>query len=142
MLAASFAAVLSAQATTQKPAPAPTPALSRTMQMVQGTWVFMTSNGEDVSSQDIVVTITGDKYVQTVAGAVVEKGSFTIDDTKKPMWLNIKIVEGEDAGKTQLGVFEVTATAMRGKIGQPDTTTRPTDLEPSDGFFTFTARKR
>ena len=142
VLAASFAAALSAQTNTQKPAPTPAAAKSKTLAMVQGAWVFMTADGQDVSAADIVVTITDDKYVQSAAGQVVEKGSFTIDDTKKPMWLTIKIIEGDDAGKTQVGVFEVTATTMRGKISEPDATTRPTDFEPADGFFVFTARKR
>jgi uncharacterized protein (TIGR03067 family) len=142
-LAASFAAVLSAQTQTNKPAPQAQAAKSKAMEMVQGAWVFTTANGQDASAADIVVTITGDKYVQTAGGNVEEKGSFTIDDTKKPMWLTIKILEGNDAGKTQLGVFEVTATTMRGKLTEPDGgSPRPTDFEPAEGYFVFTARKR
>ena len=143
VLAASFAAALSAQTQTNKPAPQTAAAKNKTLAMSQGTWVFVTANGQDVSAADIVVTITDDKYVQSAAGTVEEKGSFTIDDTKKPMWITIKIAEGSDAGKTQVGIFEVTATTMRVKLSEPDgPTTRPTDFEPADGYFVVTMRKR
>jgi hypothetical protein len=40
-----------------------------------------------------------DKYVQTVNGEVVEKGSFKLDETKKPFALDILVAEGTDAGQ-------------------------------------------
>jgi uncharacterized protein (TIGR03067 family) len=129
--------------TQAKPAAA-SAARNKTMALLQGSWVFVTADGQDLSGsgQEIVVTITDDKYTQMVNGVVAERGSFSIDDTKKPMWLNIKITEGDDAGATQVGVFEVTATTMRGKVSDPTVTVRPTDFEVADGYFVFTARKR
>ena len=62
------------------------------------------------------MTITDDKYVQVTNGAVVERGSFKFDETKKPMTMDLSITEGDSAGQTQLGVFEVTATTMKGKV--------------------------
>ena len=111
---------------------------------VQGVWKMTTTNGQDVAAagQDITVTITGNSYVQSVNGTVVEKGTFKIDESKKPMTIDITVVEGDDAGKTQLGVFELKGTTMTGKLGEPGTTTRPTDFSITEGFFTFVMVKK
>lgn len=111
---------------------------------VQGTWQMTTVNGQDTagSGQEIVITITDNKYVQTVNGQVVEKGSFKIDEAKKPMTLDITIAEGDNAGQTQLGVFEVTGKTMNGKLGNPGGTARPTDFAVAEGFFVFKMVKK
>lgn len=138
-MVAMFATVAFAQSPTTKPAPAK----SKAMAAVQGTWYFTHTDGQDVSGgPEIVVTITDDKYTQTVNGAIVERGSFKIDDAKKPMLLDINIIEGDEAGKTQLGVLELEGKTMRGKLNMPGSTERPTDLIPAEGFFAFTAVKR
>lgn len=81
------------------------------------------------------------KYTQTVNGTVVERGTFKIDASKKPMPLDLIITEGTDAGTVQLGVAEVTASTLRGKLAPPGVTTRPTDFAPAEGYGTFTAVK-
>ena len=118
---------------------------SKIMTMVQGTWTFTSSNGEEMpAGVDVAVTITDNKYVQTAQGQVVERGTFKIDETKKPMWLDLTVTEGDSAGKGQVGLFEVTDTTMKGKLSLPGETTRPTDLTPdsSGSFFAFTATKK
>jgi uncharacterized protein (TIGR03067 family) len=109
--------------------------LSKTMEAVQGVWMMTNTNGQDLagSGQEIVITITGDKYVQTVNGTVVEKGSFKIDDAKKPMILDIMISEGDNAGKAQVGIMTLTGKTMTGKLSEPGATTRPTDFTPALG---------
>ena len=111
---------------------------------VQGVWKMTTTNGQDVAAagQDITVTITGNSYVQTINGTVVEKGTFKMDESKKPMTLDISIVEGDNAGQTQLGVFELKGTTMTGKLGEPGSTTRPADFTITEGFFTFVMVKK
>jgi hypothetical protein len=52
------------------------------------------------------------------------------------------IQEGNDAGKTQLGVIDVTGTSLKGKLNSPGDNVRPADFEPADGFFTFVAVKK
>jgi uncharacterized protein (TIGR03067 family) len=116
---------------------------SKIMTLVQGTWTFTSSNGGEMpAGVDVAVTITDNKYVQTAQGQVVERGTFKLDETKKPMWLDLTVTEGDSAGKSQVGLFEVTETTMKGKLSLPGETTRPTDLNPSDGFFAFTATKK
>ena len=140
VLAASVTTVALAQTQTAKPTAA---AASKVQTLAQGTWVLTTANGEDLTgAPEITVTITGDKYVQTTAGNIVERGSFKIDETKKPMTIDLIITEGDAAGKTQLGVIEVTETTMRGNLNTAGESVRPKDLAPVDGFFAFTAKKK
>jgi uncharacterized protein (TIGR03067 family) len=141
VLAASVTTVALAQTQTAKPTAAA--ATSKTLALAQGTWVLTTANGEDLTgAPEIIVTITGDKYVQTTAGNIVERGSFKIDETKKPMTIDLIISEGDAAGKTQLGVIEFTETTMRGNLNTAGESVRPKDFAPVDGFFAFTAKKK
>jgi uncharacterized protein (TIGR03067 family) len=142
---ASFATLLAIVSTVAAGAQTQTPpARAKIIASMQGAWLLTSSNGQDLSGsgQDIVITIAADKYTQTVNGQIVERGSFTIDETKKPTILDVTIAEGENAGAKQVGVVEVTGKTMRGKLSLPGATTRPTDLMDSEGFITFTAVKR
>jgi uncharacterized protein (TIGR03067 family) len=141
--AAPFVAAQTPQAQAAKPAAQdakPTGLLAS----LQGVWKMTTTNGQDVAAagQDMTITITGSNYVQTLNGTVVEKGSFKIDETKKPMTMDISITEGDSAGQTQLGVFELKGTTMTGKMAEPGATTRPTDFTIAEGFFTFVMVKK
>ncbi len=116
---------------------------SKTLAMLQGTWIFTTQNGQDMSGGPVVsVTITDNKYAQSAAGEVVERGTFKIDDTKKPMTLDISIVEGQDAGQSQIGIFEVTETTMKVKFTDGGGTTRPTNFNQEEGFVVLTMTKK
>lgn len=132
-------AVPTAQTAQTKAAP-----MSKIMASVQGVWTMTNSNGQDTagSGQDIIITITENKYVQTVNGQVVERGTFKIDETKKPMTLDTQILEGDNAGNSQVGIIELDGKTMYGKLGAPGSTTRPTDFQPAEGFFTFTMVKK
>lgn len=124
-------------------APAPQ-TMSKAIALAQGMWVFTHMNGQSVegSGQEIAVTITENKYVQTANGQVVERGTFKIDDTKKPWTIDISITEGEEAGQTQVGVVQLTGDTMVGKLADAGVTTRPTDFSQSEGAFVFTAVRR
>lgn len=143
-----LATAASAQSTTQSGAPQSTAAkpaagLSKLMTDMQGAWVFTTTNGNDMTGQpEVVITITDNKYVQTINGDVVERGTFKIDETKKPMQVDLMISEGQDAGKTQIGVFELSGGIVKVKVANAGETTRPTDFAPADDAFTFTAAKK
>jgi len=113
---------------------------------IQGIWMLTSANGQDVagSGQEMLVTITDDKYVQTVNGETVEKGSFKIDETKKPLALDITVVEGPDAGQKQLAIFELDATGktMKVAIGQPGAPVRPSAFAVADGVETLVFAKK
>ena len=140
-LALATAPLLAAQAAQPRQAAAKPSAL---MTSLQGTWHMTHSNGQDMagSGQDITITIKDNTYVQSVNGTVAERGTFKIDESKKPMTLDLTIIEGDDAGKVQVGIAEVTGTTMKGKLAEPGATTRPTDFALAEGFFTFTMVKK
>ncbi len=143
-MAAALTTVAFAQSQTTAPQTAPAEtAKPKPLAIVQGTWILTSADGQDLATgPEIALTFTDDKYAQVVNGEVVERGSLKLDETKKPMQVDLIIVEGPDAGQTQLGVLEVTGTTMRGKLNAPGDNVRPTDFEPADGFFAFTAKKR
>jgi len=119
---------------------------SKLLASVQGTWVMTTANGQDMAGagQDVVVTITDDKYVQTVNGQVVEKGSFKLDDTRKPISLDLQIAEGEQAGQKQLGILEIdpTGKTMKVALAQPSGPTRPSTFAMAEGVESFVFTKK
>ncbi|HET9371564.1 MAG TPA: TIGR03067 domain-containing protein [Vicinamibacterales bacterium] len=109
---------------------------------LQGTWVIVTANGESVEGgAEITLTFSGDKYNQGINGEIVERGTIKVDASKKPMTIDLNIAEGNDAGKLQLGVIEVSGTTMTGNLGAPGAKDRPATLTAA-GAFAFTARKK
>ena len=90
----------------------------------------------------MTLTFTGEKYQQAVGAEVNERGTFTVDASKKPMSLDLVIVEGSDAGKTQLGIFEVTGETMRANLDMPGAGQRPADFTIKEGGVMFAARKK
>jgi len=108
---------------------------------LQGTWILTTVNGEPLS-EELALTIGGDKYHQTVGGAVNERGTIKIDTTKKPMTIDLVIAEGSDAGKTQLGIIEVTGDTIRGNLDRPGAAQRPTDFNIKDGAIMFVGKRK
>jgi len=113
---------------------------------IQGTWMMRMANGQDVagSGQEMLVTITDDKYVQTMNGQVVEKGSFRLDETKKPIALDILVAEGEQAGQKQLAIVEIdaTGTTMKVALAQPSAPLRPSAFAQAEGVETLVFTKK
>ena len=70
-------------------------------------------------SPEMTLTFTGDTYHQTLGGEVNERGTIKLDASKKPMTIDLIITEGPDAGKTQLGIFEVTGDTVRASLDTP-----------------------
>lgn len=131
--------VVLAQAT---PAPKAVPQ-GTVLQMLQGTWVVSTQNGQDATGgPETTITITGNKYVQTSAGSVLERGTFTIDASKKPIALDVSVTEGDDAGSTKVGIIDVTETALKAKVSLAGGSTRPSDFAVTDGFVVLTLTKK
>ena len=133
-----------------KPAPAgqtkpaaPAAAVPAALKSLQGTWILTTPDGQPMAqSGDLTITVTGDKYAQSVGGAVNERGTIKLDTTKKPTWIDLTITEGSDAGKQQVGLIEVTGGVMKGVLGMPGGTTRPTSLTPAEGVISFMGKKK
>ena len=57
------------------------------------------------------------------------------------MTIDFTILEGDDAGKPQVGVLEVSGDSLTLKLGQPGSTERPTSMSAENGFVIVTAKK-
>jgi uncharacterized protein (TIGR03067 family) len=123
--------------------PAPAAAVPAVLKPLQGTWILTTPDGKPLAQEgDLTIAITGDKYAQAVAGVVNERGTLKVDATKKPMWIDLNITEGGDAGKLQVGLIEISAGVMKGSLALAGSTTRPTSLAPAPGMIAFIAKKK
>jgi uncharacterized protein (TIGR03067 family) len=111
---------------------------------VQGTWVVASINGESApeGGQEMTLTFTGDKYEQSLGGTVNERGTFKVDASKKPMTIDLAIGEGSDAGKSQLGIVEVSGDTMKLHLDSPGAAQRPTDFSSKEGSFMVIAKKK
>jgi uncharacterized protein (TIGR03067 family) len=111
---------------------------------LQGTWVITSVNGQAApeGSPEMSLTFTDDKYHQTVGGEVNERGTIKLDTSKTPMAIDLIITEGSDAGKTQLGIIEVTGDTVRANLDTPGTSQRPTDFTVKEGFVMFEGKRK
>ncbi|MEO5894503.1 MAG: TIGR03067 domain-containing protein [Vicinamibacterales bacterium] len=111
---------------------------------LQGTWVISSINGQSApeGSPEMTLTFTGEQYSQAVGGEVNERGTVKIDAAKQPMTIDLAIVEGADAGKTQLGIFEITGAAIRAVLDTPGAQQRPKDFMISEGSIMFVGKKK
>ena len=100
------------------------------LEKLQGRWAIATFNGQDVPSDaQAFLVFTGDKYEQVNNGSVDERGTIKIDPKTKPMSIDLIITEGNDAGKTQPGVYELAdSTTLSIGLALPGNTTRPSAI--------------
>jgi uncharacterized protein (TIGR03067 family) len=99
---------------------------------LQGTWKLPEVEGQMV--------IEGDKYTFK-AGGSEEQGTMKLDPSKTPKTIDIQITEGNDKGKTQLGVYEVDGDTFKLCVGQAGGTDRPTAVEAKDNAFLFVFKR-
>lgn len=111
---------------------------------LQGTWVITSLNGDSMpmGAPELTLTFTGDAYHQAVGGDVNERGRIKVDASKKPMTIDFVITEGDDAGKAQLGVIEVSGDTMRASLDIPGAGRRPTDFTVKDSVIAMAGKKR
>jgi uncharacterized protein (TIGR03067 family) len=120
------------------PAVQTTPAVQddvkKELDRIQGHWAVTTFNGQTVPSEaQAFLSFKGDKYEQWTSGAVDERGSIKIDPKTKPMSIDLIITEGNDAGKTQPGLYEFTdADTLSIGLAIPGNTTRPTAIAQAE----------
>ena len=119
-------------------------AVPKDLAPLQGTWVITSINGQELAAggASMLLTITGDKYSQTVNGTINERGTIKVDTTKKPTAIDLIITEGDDANKTQLGLVDVSGTALKLKLALPGQTTRPANFDQVDGAILAIATKK
>jgi uncharacterized protein (TIGR03067 family) len=110
---------------------------------LQGTWRLTSLNGRSIPDHgpQITLSIVGEKYQQAIDGKVTERGSLKLDPSKQPMRIDLAITEGEDSGKAQIGIVEVTDGTLRMCLDTPGAGQRPFEFDVKDGVIVFEARK-
>jgi uncharacterized protein (TIGR03067 family) len=121
----------------QKTKPATAPGLD-------GTWIVTAINGKEApaGSPELTLTINGETYQQALGGKVNERGTIKVDASKKPMTIDLAISEGPDAGKTQLGIVEVTGDTIRMYLDRPGAGQRPADFAAKGELLLIVGKKK
>lgn len=113
------------------------------LERFQGKWMVTTFNGEAVPPGigEFSLVITGDKYQQIIGGDVSEEGTITVDVSKAPMWIDLTILTGNDAGAKQPGLVTITGDAMVLGLAAPGGTVRPASMDAAELYVTATRVK-
>jgi uncharacterized protein (TIGR03067 family) len=86
-------------------------------------------------------TFKAGKYSSTVMGKQDEAGSYKIDAKKKPAHIDLMVEEGNDKGKTQLGLIAVDGDMLKMVMARPGEKDRPKDLEGGAGIIVATFKR-
>ena len=121
-------------------APPTAEAAKKALDQIQGTWQVVTMNGQDAPARvDAHLTFTEDKYEQWANGTAEERGTFKVNPATKPASINLMIAEGSDAGKLQIGVYEINGDKLSLTFSAPSDPVRPKTL--TDGAVVAILKK-
>jgi len=111
---------------------------------VEGTWLVASVNGRTSGGDgpQITITITGDRYEQSVNGNVDESGTVKVDPTANPMTIDFIIITGVAQNTTQLGIFEVIGDTLKLYLNMPGAAVRPADFMPLGDHLLIIAKKK
>ena len=73
-----------------------------------------------------------DETTVVIGGQLLMKARFTLDASKKPKTIDYQITDGTNAGKTQLGIYELEGDTVKFCFSAPGKE-RPTDLSSKAG---------
>ena len=82
----------------------------------------MTFNGakipDDPTAGPQLTAFDGKEYVQRKGQTIIEEGSYEVDPSKTPRSIDFVIKKGPDAGKRQLGIYELDGQHPAGLPGR------------------------
>jgi len=118
-------------------------ALSKELTALQGNWNIVSVNGQSVSDQGVALSMafSGNRYTQALNGQVVESGTVKLFAAKKPIAVDFSILEGDDAGKLQLGILEIGDDTLRFAMNIAGATDRPATFEAGGSAGVFVMKK-
>lgn len=112
-------------------------AAKKEQEKFQGNWKL-------VGNDDIILKFKGAEYEFAVDG-MTEKGKMKFNPTAKPATVDVDITEGTDAGKKQVGIYELKDDKVKFCFSKAGETKRPEKFEASgDGaliLFEFEKKK-
>jgi uncharacterized protein (TIGR03067 family) len=109
----------------------------------QGTWSVSNyeQDGQVLPPEAIKplrVLFDRDRYEVKRNDQIEEHGTIKVDSTKKPKRIEFKIVKGEGAGETQLGIYELEGDTLKFCVSiPPGSKERPTTIESKEGSNTL-----
>ena len=113
-------------------------AIKKDRKQYEGTWqvVSLEVDGKQVPEEDAkkitVVNEADGQWAIEVEGKVVARGTSEIDPTKKPKAVDLTVTEGDDKGKTALGIYEIGEDTRKVCLGQPGKE-RPAEFSSTAG---------
>jgi uncharacterized protein (TIGR03067 family) len=115
------------------PPPVKVEAVEKELQAFKGTWRLISRevNGKKISEEefkDVILTHDGEGQFSVRRGdTVFVEGTVALDPTKKPSTIDVTFTEGENKGKTVLGIYEIERDTFRVCHARPGDE-RPTEF--------------
>lgn len=113
-------------------------AIQKDRKLMAGTWRVLSierdgkkTTAEQLEKTRSIISADGTAMVQR-EGKTIIKGNFKIDPTKKPKQSEATYTQGDLAGKTVLGIYEVDGDSMRICYAIPGKD-RPTEFSSKEG---------
>jgi uncharacterized protein (TIGR03067 family) len=111
-------------------------AVKKDMKLLEGKWTLASAviDGEKTEGDDArgEVSFTDGKFEASAPDGTVHKGSFTIDPTRSPKAIDSVPSEGDEAGKTRYGIYDIKDESLKICIAT-EGGERPTDFEGGKG---------
>lgn len=109
---------------------------------IQGTWQMKKAEvkGQTLPEafiRDQFLAFEKDTYKSLQKDEVDESGTYTIDMTKTPYTIDLKIEKGKEQGKTQLGILAFDGENLKLAFNHPGDTKRPEKFEAAADSNTF-----
>ena len=113
-------------------------AIKKDRKKYEGTWQVVALEvdgnkaGEEDAKKITVINAADGTWTIEAEGKVVARGTSIIDPTKKPKTVDLTITEGQDKGKTALGIYEF-SDGTRKVCLAPAGKERPTEFAAPSG---------
>jgi uncharacterized protein (TIGR03067 family) len=113
-------------------------AIKKDRKKYEGTWqvISLEVDGNQAAEENAkkitVINEADGKWAIEVEGKVVARGTSEIDPTKKPKAVDLTVTEGENSGKTALGIYEFGDDTRKVCLAQPGQE-RPTEFAAPAG---------
>lgn len=114
-----------------------TEAAEKDLAQLQGEWSMASAGGGGQALPSDMLknskrVCKGDETTVVVGGQLLMKAKVTLDPSKKPKSIDYRVISGPNAGKTQLGVYELNGDTVRFCFSAPGMD-RPTDFTAKAG---------
>lgn len=116
--------------------------------VIKGIWatVSITTGGvkqpEDPTAGAALTAFDGTNFVQRQGLDVVQEGTYTVNPDKSPATIDMKITSGHEAGKTQLGIYQLDGQTLKLFVAPPGAAKRPKSFSSSDSQNVFVVTRR